>query len=709
VVHFPGFGDALPLESDEEVAKACVGACSVHAKLILLEFEDRLRVALTTANLKQKSWCFNGEAVWVQDFPRGAGGPDAGRLLEAGGFARVLGHFVADLLTASHGNRQGDWIARLASFDFSGVAQGVRLIASLPGFFARARAVTAGQLSLRLEADAEEELAESATVAHLRRGEGGATWELSSARGQRLGRLRDSSAEALAAAEAVGTCPASGRLAYGGCMVRKRFAVIKLPENRPTYIVDVGRLMSSALSPSSASSAAPQICLGAEAGTRSQELSTCAKPQPQVCTYNHHVDVNFWTKLPELEQRDKLDLVIKGTWRGHCKAHEIFQAAYKSKPGFPCKLRHGSDELSPQSALATLCLNCARLTVVWMRGAAQNKQFPVTRTFAAIKSDGSVIAWGNSDFGGDCSCVEHRLQEDVVQVGANGGAFAAIKSDGSVITWGHSDLGGNSSRVEHRLQEGVVQIVSSKGAFAAIKSNGSVITWGGYESDSSLVEHRLQDGVVQIVGNSMAFAAIKSDGSVITWGDSDFGGDSSHVEHRLQEGIVQVVGSEGAFAAVKSDGSVIAWGNSDFGGNTFRVEHRLQEGVEQVVGNSQAFAAIKSDGSVITWGDGDLNLGGDSSLVEHRLQEGVVRVVGNGGAFAAIKSDGSVITWGHSDSGGDSSRVVVTVLFMNIDSKKAFAALKSDGSVITWGNSGSGGDSSLVEHRLQEGVNGVVS
>ncbi|CAE8600229.1 unnamed protein product, partial [Polarella glacialis] len=111
---------------------------------------------------------------------------------------------VADLLTASHGNRQGDWIARLASFDFSGVAQGVRLIASLPGFFARARAVTAGQLSLRLEADAEEELAESATVAHLRRGEGGATWELSSARGQRLGRLRDSSAEALAAAEALG-------------------------------------------------------------------------------------------------------------------------------------------------------------------------------------------------------------------------------------------------------------------------------------------------------------------------------------------------------------------------------------------------------------------------------------------------------------------------------------------------------------------------
>ncbi|CAE8715137.1 unnamed protein product [Polarella glacialis] len=236
--------------------------------------------------------------------------------------------------------------------------------------------------------------------------------------------------------------------------------------------------------------------------------------------------------------------VTRGTWHGHCKAHELFQAAYKSKPGFLCKLLHGGEEVSPHSDLASLLPNDAHLTVVWMRGDAQNKQLASRKAFAALKSDGSVITWGSPGYGGDSSRVEHRLQEGVVQVVGTTGAFAAIKSDGSVITWGSPGYGCDSSGVEHRLQEGVVQVVGTTGAFAAIKSDGSVITWGssGFGGDSSRVEHRLQEGVVQVVGTTGAFAAIKSDGSVITWGDSGSGGDSSRVEHRLQEGVVQVVG-----------------------------------------------------------------------------------------------------------------------------------------------------------------------
>ncbi|CAE8581395.1 unnamed protein product [Polarella glacialis] len=158
------------------------------------------------------------------------------------------------------------------------------------------------------------------------------------------------------------------------------------------------------------------------------------------------------------------------------KAHELFQAAYKSKPGFLCKLLHGSEELSPQSDLASLSQNVAHLTVVWMRGDAQyTNQLAGHLAFAAIKSDGSVITWGDSGTGGDSYHVEHRLQEGVEQVVGNIIAFAAIKSDGSVTTWGKCD----SSDVEHRLQDGVVQVVGNHVAFAAIKSDGSVTTWGG--------------------------------------------------------------------------------------------------------------------------------------------------------------------------------------------------------------------------------------
>ncbi|CAE8727963.1 unnamed protein product [Polarella glacialis] len=108
--------------------------------------------------------------------------------------------------------------------------------------------------------------------------------------------------------------------------------------------------------------------------------------------------------------------ITQGTWHGHCKAHELFQAAYKFKPGFLCTLLSGSEDLSPQSDLASVCQNSARLTVVWMRGAAQNQQLANHRAFAAVKSDGSVITWGYSGFGGDSSRVEHRLQKGVIGV-----------------------------------------------------------------------------------------------------------------------------------------------------------------------------------------------------------------------------------------------------------------------------------------------------
>ena len=67
--------------------------------------------------------------------------------------------------------------------------------------------------------------------------------------------------------------------------------------------------------------------------------------------------------------------------------------------------------------------------------------------FAAVKSDGSVIAWGCPRGRGDASTVGERLAEDVVSATGNDGAFPAVKSDGSVIAWGRS-------RVRRRRQRG---------------------------------------------------------------------------------------------------------------------------------------------------------------------------------------------------------------------------------------------------------------
>ena len=94
----------------------------------------------------------------------------------------------------------------------------------------------------------------------------------------------------------------------------------------------------------------------------------------------------------------------------------------------------------------------------------------ISTVFAAILVDGSVVAWGDAECGGDSSAVKDQLNH-VQQIQASDGAFAAILCDGSVVTWGDQRLGGDSSAVQEQIQ-------ASHSAFAAIVGDGSVCYMG---------------------------------------------------------------------------------------------------------------------------------------------------------------------------------------------------------------------------------------
>eukprot|EP00434_Breviolum_minutum_P038912 symbB.v1.2.034528.t1/scaffold4473.1/size39787/1 len=189
------------------------------------------------------------------------------------------------------------------------------------------------------------------------------------------------------------------------------------------------------------------------------------------------------------------------------------------------------------------------------------------RAFALwCHGDSAIVTWGNADFGGNSSAVQHQLK-GVQHIQASFRAFAAILKNGSVITWGSADCGGNSSAVRDQLN-GVLQIQATRRAFAAILEDGSVVTWGDAEGggDSSAVQDQLK-GVRQIQATGDAFAAILEDGSVVTWGDADDGGDSSTVQDQLK-GVQQIQATGGAFAAILEDGSVVTWGEADCGSDS---------------------------------------------------------------------------------------------------------------------------------------------
>lgn len=451
---------------------------------------------------------------------------------------------------------------------------------------------------------------------------------------------------------------------------------------------------------------------------------------------------------------------------------------------------------------------------VWENG--NGSEFPNNQAFAAITSNGSVASWGSASSGGNSSVATRdsisgtysyssatgSLTSNVTAIYSNQFAFAALKTNGSVVTWGDTVNGGNSTIVNSlnsvvtegpsvfgSLSSNVTRIYSTGGAFAALKMDGSVVTWGkissGGNSTSVLINALngsdtqaegqsvaglLSSNVTSIYSNWGAFAALKNNGSVVTWGNTGFGGNSSAVNYiysgsnmtvtetksvasNLTSNVTALFSNAYAFAALKNNGSVIAWGDRESGGNKTvtsaldvngnwtvsegsSVEGLLTSNVSTIYSSAYAFAALKNNGSVVTWGS--LSAGGNASVVtsldgvdgngldNDSIAEGtsvssllngnVIAIYSNLEAFAALKSNGSVVTWGNVLLGGNASVVISSFINGNqtisqgasvsaslssgvvaiYSNEKAFAALKENGSVVTWGDVFHGGNSTVT-------------
>ncbi|WP_291515430.1 Ig-like domain-containing protein [Bdellovibrio sp. ArHS] len=338
--------------------------------------------------------------------------------------------------------------------------------------------------------------------------------------------------------------------------------------------------------------------------------------------------------------------------------------------------------------------------------------------FAALRSDGSVIAWGTMNTGGTAPTAIAAENSDIVKIYSAPMAFAALKSDGSVVAWGYPFYGADAPASVTAVNSGVIKIFSTDGAFAALKSDGSVVAWGESGRGGDSVPASITDpnsGVISISSTIGAFAALKSDGSVVAWGETGRGGSAPSGVTSANSKVRKIVGSGSTFAAIKSDGSVVAWGNNNSPPSSVTAANSK---VQDIIGNNGAFAALKSDGSVVSWGNS--SFGGTAPASVTTANSGVIEITANAnkgnssgsGAFAALKSDGSVVAWGDATNGGNAPSTVTTAnsgVVKIFSTLTAFAALKSDGSVVAWGNSAEGGSAPTAVTDANSGVINVFS
>jgi alpha-tubulin suppressor-like RCC1 family protein len=273
----------------------------------------------------------------------------------------------------------------------------------------------------------------------------------------------------------------------------------------------------------------------------------------------------------------------------------------------------------------------------------------------ALKSDGTVWAWGNSGwgqlgqgtYGSSTTPVRVTGLSGVTQVAAGDLTGLALKSDGTVRAWGFNYYGqvGNGASGNNVLAP--VQVVGLTGVVAIASGNG---------------------------GNTSY--ALKADGTVWAWGYDGLGqlgnGTSNETAHprpvevsNLSGAVAIGAGSEHALA-VLSDGTVRAWGSNQYGQlgartstscsvyhypcSTVPVQVTNLAGVSAVAGGGNFSLALKSDGSVWGWGQNDVgqlangtttSSGGVTTPTRAHLQS-IIAIAAGDQHTLALKSDGTV-------------------------------------------------------------------
>ncbi len=284
----------------------------------------------------------------------------------------------------------------------------------------------------------------------------------------------------------------------------------------------------------------------------------------------------------------------------------------------------------------------------------------VTPGAAQATAPGSVLAWGcTGNIGGYGQCsVPAGLSATVTAIAAGTIHSLALKSDGTVVAWGCAASTSGQCNVPSGLT-GVTAIAAGASNSLALRSDGTVVAWGcgnpNFDAGQCDVPSDLS-GVTAISASDHHSLALKSDGTVVAWGcgaplgySMDFG--QCDVPAGLT-GVTAIAAGYRDSLALKSDGTVVAWGCAPGGDHGQCDVPSGLSGVTAIAAGVAHSLALKDDGTVVAWGCPGGAYGQCDVPVD---LSGVVAIAAGAWHSLALKSDGTVVAWGCGTASGFSS------------------------------------------------------
>ena len=386
----------------------------------------------------------------------------------------------------------------------------------------------------------------------------------------------------------------------------------------------------------------------------------------------------------------------------------------------------------------------------------------------ALKSDGTVWAWGRNNYGqlgnGLFNSSETLIKviglSDVKAIFAGDFQSLALKNDGTVWAWGRNDYGqlgdgtktNRSTPIQITGLSGVTAISAGGWHSLALKNDGTVWAWGRNDSGqlgdgttsnkSTPAQVTGLGGVTAISAGSSHSLALKNDGIVWAWGNNNYYGKlgdgttedkSTPVQVKVLSGITAISAGSSHSLALKNDGTVWAWGYNYYGQlgngatmNSSPVQAKVLNGVVAISAGGSFSLALKNDGTVWAWGSNSFCQLGDGAMFQRTTPiyvtglDGMKNISSGDRHSLALKNDGTVWAWGYNHYGqlGNITAAIKSTPLQvtGLSDVKAISAgdshslaLKNDGTVWAWGynNCGQLGDGTTTNKSIPVQVTGL--